>query len=208
MTQQPAESILELPPRGYHGGELPAGWALTITDLEGGQPCDFVCLSQGDITERLSAHATIMRNESLYVTSGSGLYSNQQRELCRIVEDSVGPGGHDLLCGMCSQASTELKFGVRGAPNCTANLTAALAPWGVPAGGLISSFNVFMRLELGDDGAVAIGTPLSQAGDHVVLSALTDCIFAVSNCPSEWGATSRGELSSIGLEVHSGGRDG
>ena len=31
------------------------------------------------------------------------------------VADSVGPGAHDLLAGMCSERSTRLKFGIADA---------------------------------------------------------------------------------------------
>jgi uncharacterized protein YcgI (DUF1989 family) len=118
-----------------------------------------------------------------------------------IVEDSVGAGGHDVLAGMCSQASNEVKFGVTGTPNCTANLTAALSAFDVPPEYLTGPFNVFMNMTIDQQGGVAIQEPRSGRGDHIDLRAEMDCIVAISNCPQEWGPTNARRPTPIDLVV-------
>jgi uncharacterized protein YcgI (DUF1989 family) len=87
-----------------------------IVDVDGGQCCDLVCFSEEDVRERLSTHATIMRNGTIHLSKGHALYSSRHRRMLSIVDDTVGIGGHDLLAGTCSQASNEAKFGVQGTP--------------------------------------------------------------------------------------------
>ncbi len=190
-----------LPPRGHTAFELRAGEQLEITDLEGQQCCDLLCFSAADPRERVSTHATAMRNRSIYLTAGHAVYSHAQQPLLEVVADSVGPGGHDLLAGMCSEASTQLKFGVTGAANCTDNMRAALAPFGVDPTRLADSLNLFMRVPVAADGSLQIEEPISKAGDSITLMAVRDCLIAISNCPQEWGTTNARHLTSIGLRV-------
>jgi uncharacterized protein YcgI (DUF1989 family) len=188
-------------PRGYHAFRLPGERTLQIVDVEGGQCCDFVCFSENDARERLSTHATIMRNGTIYLSKGHALYSSRHRRMLSIVDDTVGIGGHDLLAGTCSQASNEAKFGVQGTPNCTANLTAALAAFDIPSSLLGGAFNIFMRMSIAESGSVHISEPLSGAGDHIDLRTEMDCIVAISNCPQEWGPTNTHNPSTILLQV-------
>ncbi len=189
-----------LPPRGHTAFELRAGERLEVVDRDGQQCCDLVCFDAEDPRERASTHATIMRNGSVYLTAGHQVYSVSQEPLMRVLEDTVG-GGHDLLAGMCSEASTRLKFGVSGAPNCTDNLRQALAPFGVGPELIVDSLNLFMRMPVAPDGSVQILEPISAAGDKVVLEAVVGCLVGISNCPQEWGATNARRLGSIGLRV-------
>jgi uncharacterized protein YcgI (DUF1989 family) len=188
-------------PRGYHAFRLSTGRTIEVVDVEGRQCCDLVCFLEADPREKCSTHASIMRNGTIYLSKGHALYSSRHRPLLTIVDDSVGVGGHDLLAGTCSQRSNEAKFGVQGTPNCTANLTAAVAEFDIHGSLLGGAFNIFMRMTISESGRVQIHEPLSRAGDHIDLQAEMDCIVAISNCPQEWGATNARKPSPILLRV-------
>lgn len=186
-------------PRGYHAFELAAGTTLGIIDVEGQQCCDFVCFSASDPRDRFSPHVTLMRNRTIWLTKGHVLFSTRHHPMFTIVADTVGAGGHDLLAGMCSQASNEAKFGVTGTPNCTATLTAAVSLFDIPPDCLSGPFNVFMNMMIDDAGGVSIHEPRSRDGDHIDLQAEMDCIVAISNCPQEWGPTNARHPTPIDL---------
>lgn len=190
-----------LPPRACRALRIATGERLQVIDEDGLQVCDVVILSADDSQERMSTHSTIMRNGSIYLTARHAVYSVSQEPLMRVVEDTVGAGGHDMLAGMCSEASTRLKFGIAGAPNCTDNLRRALSEFGVGPELVVDSLNLFMRMQVAPDGAVTIEEPISRAGDYVVLEAVRDCLVGVSNCPQEWGPTNARELGRIRLKI-------
>ena len=200
MTMRPGDEFV-IAPRGYHAFELECGSTLRIVDEEGQQCCDFVCFNATDPRERLSTHATIMRNGTISITAGHTLYSTRQRPLFTIIEDTLRAGDHDLLAGMCTQASNELKFGVTGTPNCTANLTAALASFGIPPTDIVDCLNVFMRMTIEVDGTVEIRQPRSKPGDYLALRAEIPSIVGISNCPQEWGPTNARHPTRIRLEI-------
>jgi len=180
---------LVIAPRGYHAFRFPKEGVLEVVDVEGRQCCDFACFVEADPREKMSTHATIMRNGTIYLTKGHALYSSRHRRMVAIIDDTVGVGGHDLLAGSCSQVSNFTKFGVQGSPNCTANLTAALSDFDIPSSLLEGTFNIFMRMTIDQTGRTEIREPLSAAGAHIVLQAELECIAAISNCPQEWGPT-------------------
>ena len=204
--QGAGEVILDivLPPRGYTAVELRLGQLMRVTDLDGQQVCDLVCFARDDPHERFATHPTIMRNGTIFLTTGHSLYSTNQRQMLTIVSDDVGPGGHDLLAGMCSQTSNEAKFGVAATPNCTGNLIAALAAWHIPPTAITDSFNAFMDMKIDPEGAIAIQSPKSMPGDCIVFKAQMDLVVGLSNCPQEWGATNARSPSRIGLTIASG----
>ena len=190
-----------LPPRGCIAFDLAAGERLEVVDLEGQQCCDLLCFDAADLRDRASTHTTIMRNGSIHLSAGQFIYAVSNEPLLEVVADSVGPAGHDLLAGMCSEESTRIKFGVAGAANCTDNLREALAPHGVAPELVVDSINLFMRMPVAADGSVRIEEPISKAGDSITFAAVRGCLIAISNCPQEWGATNARELTSIGLRV-------
>ena len=110
-----------------------AGEVLRITDIQGQQVADLVCFNRHDTGEKLSVHATMMDQGSIYIGKGRSLLSNQGNSLMTLVEDTCGV--HDLLAGSCNEGSNFRRYGVHDTPNCRSNLEAALAPHGIPPAG-------------------------------------------------------------------------
>lgn len=81
---------------------------LTVTDLEGEQVADLVAFSAVDAREYLSSGRSLDFANTIYLTTGSVLYSNRSRPLFTIVADDVGR--HDFLLTPCSPETFQLIY--------------------------------------------------------------------------------------------------
>ena len=160
-----------------------AGTRLRVVDVEGGQTGDVFAVAADDHEDGLSNGRTFDYGETIRLSTGSVLYSRRSRPLLRIVEDLAG--AHDFLYAPCSQEMYEIGYGVTGPhPNCLATLTGSLAAFGVPPATVTIAFNVFMRVEVGADGALAIQPPEATAGRSITFEAERDLVVAVTSCPA------------------------
>jgi uncharacterized protein len=187
MSVQNAHMI-EIPARSGTAFVLARGDVLTIADPEGQQVADLVAFAADDPREALSNGRTFDYEETLALTTGNRLWSNRSEPLLTIVHDDVRR--HDFLLTPCSRDTWRLCYGGRhdDVPGCFGNLAAALAPYGIPADQIPTSFNVFMRVDVGGDGRIEVRPPLSQAHDRFKVRAekrlilgLTACSAALSN---------------------------
>jgi len=163
--------------------ELASGEALEIVDLEGHQVADVAIFRAQDVRESFSPGRTLDYNESVSISTGDTLYSNRSTPLMRIEHDDVGR--HDYLLSPCSKRMFEILRGLENHPSCLSNLTQSLRLYGVSEDDLHGTLNVFMNVEIGARGRIAVRTPISKAGDRIVLRALTDVLVAVTACSSE-----------------------
>jgi hypothetical protein len=136
----------------------------------------------GDITECLSNGRTFDYGGTIYLTTGSVLFSNKSNSMLTIVRDDVGQ--HDFLYAPCSAESYRIQYGAVGHANCLANIAAALAHLGVGAHMVPTAFNFFMNARVGEDGRLAITAPRVKPGDVVEFRAEMDLAIAVTACPS------------------------
>jgi hypothetical protein len=183
-----AAPLIEVPPRSGTAFVLERGEVLTIVDPEGEQVADLVAFAADDPREHLSNGRTFDYEQTIALTAGNRLWSNRSRPLLTIVRDDVGT--HDFLLTPCSRDTWRLCHGGEhdDVPGCFGNLAAALARFGVEPDAIPTSFNIFMRVELGAGGGLTVLPPLSRAGDAIVLRAeerlligLTACSAASSN---------------------------
>ena len=180
-------------------GTAPAGSVLRITDLEGTQVGDLVLFRANDPTDRFSAGNTRKMAGSIYVTTGATLWSTRYERLAELGEDTVGR--HDLLASACTQYDYPIRFGVTGHRSCLANLTEALAPYGIEEPGIPDPMNVFMSMDVGPKGELTILESTSKPGDHLDVRMLEDCIVALSACPQDLNATNEGKSTDLGVEI-------
>jgi uncharacterized protein YcgI (DUF1989 family) len=181
-------ALREIAPRSATAFVLERGDVLTIVDAEGGQVADLVAFAAGDVRETLSNGRTFDYEQTIALTRGNRLWSNRSRPLLTIVRDDVGT--HDFLLTPCSRDTWRLCYGGLhdDVPGCFGNLVAALAPYGVGADAIPTTFNVFMHVAVGPRGGLAVRPPRSRAGDALALRAeerlvigLTACSAAASN---------------------------
>ena len=172
-----------VPARAPWSARLEAGDRLRIVDLEGSQAVDFLCFSAELPADRYNAANTLKLNKSIYIGTGSKLYSERARVLMRVENDTCGR--HDTLAGCCSAEINRLRYGVENTPSCRANFISELAKWGLGPCDIVLNVNFFMNVPVEADGSVAIADGISKPGDHVDLVAEMPVIVVISNCPQE-----------------------
>ncbi|HEY6609858.1 MAG TPA: DUF1989 domain-containing protein, partial [Pseudomonas sp.] len=88
--------------------EVKAGQTVRLLDLEGNQAVDTLFFSASNPRERFDPQRTLRRQNNVYLTTGSVLYSNLGNPLLTIVADTCGR--HDTLGGACAQESNTVRY--------------------------------------------------------------------------------------------------
>lgn len=171
-----------------HGAafEVREGERIQIVDQEGKQTAILVAFKKDDHSEWASTTHTSEGLGSIMLRLNGHIVSNRRNWMLRLEEDMVGR--HDMLMPACDGRRYLDYYGLPDHANCQDNLTTALAEHGVPYDRLPDPFNFFMHVAILGDGTVEVREPLSEAGDFVVLRALTDLVVAISACPNERNA--------------------
>jgi uncharacterized protein len=172
-----------VPAKGRWSARLERGQTLKIIDTMGQQAIDFLCYSAELPLDRINIPTTVRLNKSLYITTGSRIYSDRARAMMSVLEDTCGY--HDTLAGCCSCEIDKVRYGVDRTESCRANFIAELATWGMSASEIVSNINFFMRVKFAADGGLTIADGVSKPGDYVVLRAEMPVIVVISNCPQE-----------------------
>jgi uncharacterized protein len=193
----PVEIEIEVEPG--HGGmiKVPAGHLVTVTDVDGGQVGDLFAFAARDPSEYLSASHTRAALMRTFPREGEAFYSNR-REPLLLLEEDASPGVHDMLVAACD-AKRYLMLGASVHRSCASNLVEAYplaqqVPTPQPV-------NIFMKVDQGADGSLALGMSPSEPGDSITLRAVRDCVIVVSACPQDLIPISRGGLSALRLTV-------
>ncbi|UCD81847.1 MAG: urea carboxylase-associated family protein, partial [Desulfobacterales bacterium] len=146
-----------------------------------------------------SSGRSIDYNEKLFLSTGDILYSNRSNPMLTVIYDPVGK--HDFLFAPCSREMFKLTYGICDPhPNCLDNLSTSLAPYGIKASHIPTAFNIFMNVAVGENGSVAVQTPLSKAGDYIALRSEMDLIVGVSACSA--GKCNNFNCTPIRVEVY------
>ena len=170
-------------PAGHGAGlRLERGQQLRVIDPEGGQSGDLIAYA-ADGSENFSNGRTFDYGGTIYVSTGSVLWSDRSNPMLTIVADDVGR--HDMLYAPCSLEMFRMQYGVTGYhANCNDNLSTALRELGIAIGALPTALNFFMSVNVAADGRLSFEPPRSRAGDSIVLRAEMDLAIALSACPT------------------------
>ncbi|RKQ69839.1 DUF1989 domain-containing protein [Oceanibaculum indicum] len=180
---------------------MAAGQHLKIVDLRGAQAVDFLAYAADRPEERYNAADTMKIAGSIFLTTGSRLYSDMGRVLLTIVEDTVG--FHDTIGGCCSRESNLARYGKPGEANCRDNFLDQLARHGLGKRDIVANINFFMAVPVLPDGAMAIADSRSRPGDYIVLRAETDVLVVLSNCPQMFNPAASYDPTPIRCVVYS-----
>jgi hypothetical protein len=168
--------------------EIKRGQTLRILDLEGNQAADTLFYAAADFRERYSAQDTIRENGSIYLTTGTKLYSNELRVLAEITADTCGR--HDTLGGACSCEANTLRYGhrTRHMHSCRQSFLLGLATWpnstfDLNKRDLPANINFFMNVPVTPEGGLQFADGVSSPGKYVELIARLDLVCLISNCP-------------------------
>ncbi|HUQ48425.1 MAG TPA: urea carboxylase-associated family protein [Gemmatimonadaceae bacterium] len=176
------------------------GEHLKIIDPNGEQVSDLTSFSLENKSEWLSSGRTIDYANTIYLTTGHTLYSNRSRPMWTIVDDTVGC--HDFLLTPCSPETFSIIYGTTGHhPSCFENLCMSLAEHGIEPNAIPTTLNIFMNVQVKEDGKIDIKPPPSKAGDYLFLRAEMDLIVGVTACSAE--LSNNGTFKPIDVELHS-----
>lgn len=176
---------IHIPPQTGTGFLLKKGGVLRITDPKGEQVSDLMAFSEKDPTKVLSSGRSIDYANTIYLTTGHTLYSNDSEPMFTILEDRVGR--HDFLLTPCSQETFSIIYKNDAPhPSCFGNLVQNLERFGIRPHMIPTTFNVFMNVAVDPEtGALTIGPPTSKSGDYTEFRAEMDLIVGVTACSAE-----------------------
>lgn len=182
--------------------EVKKGEYITVTDIEGKQVADFICLNLANLQEFLSTMHTRMMVGRTSLTKGDTMFTNYRNPILEMVEDTVGV--HDTLYPCCDLMRYKLDFGLEGHRNCRDNLTGALQKYGIEFWRVPDPINLFQNTPLNADGSFGYcEEPKTKPGDHVVFKALMDVVVGVSACPMDMTPLNGWNVTDIKAEVTS-----
>ncbi len=165
---------------------IAVGETIRIIDLEGNQAADTLFYNAQDPSERYSACDTVREQAALYLTTGSILKTNLNRDLLEIVADTCGR--HDTVGGACSTESNTVRYDLekRCMHACRDSWMLAIAEheeYGLAKEDIGHNINFFMNVPVTPDGKLQFADGLSAPGKYVELTARMDTIVLISNCP-------------------------
>jgi uncharacterized protein len=179
---------------------LHRGETLRVIDPCGEQVADLVAYAADDRSEWLSSGRSIDYNDTIFFSSGHSLYSNRSNVMLEIVADTVGR--HDFLYTPCSADTFRIIYGHDGAhPSCFENLARALAPFGIAADAIPTTFNIFMHVDVASDGRLKVLPPRSRPHDMIAFVAAMDLVVGLTACSAEMSNNYR--FKPIDFEIES-----
>jgi hypothetical protein len=164
--------------------EVKAGQTLRLLDLEGNQAVDTLFYSARNPRERYDVQRTLRKQNRVYLTTGSVLYSNLGQPMLSIVADTCGR--HDTLGGACAQESNTVRYALdkRYMHSCRDNfLRASLNDGRLNKADISANINFFMNVPVTPEGGLTFEDGISAPGKYVELKAHMDVIVLISNCP-------------------------
>ena len=200
----PADGWTRLAPQTGTAVVLTPGDRLTLLDPLGEQVSDLFLVSADDPAEVFSSGRTTDFGNTIYVSTGSALWSNRSRVLAEVVDDTVGT--HDLTLTPCSQATFDVLYPDLGGdlhPSCFANLVEALRPHGLDPDRIGETLNVFMDVWTDAVGDLHIDPPPTRPGDRFTIEARVPVVAGVTACSAE--KSNNGRCTPIDLRVERAG---
>ncbi len=163
------------------------GQIFRILDIEGNQAVDTLFYNANNAEERYSAVDTIARQQQIYLTTGSVLYSSEGNKMLTIVADTCGR--HDTLGGACSAESNTTRYDLAKRPmhSCRDSFMHALNTCACASHmskrDITANINFFMNVPVTAEGALSFADGISGAGKYVEMRAEMDVTVLISNCP-------------------------
>lgn len=159
--------------------QVKRGQLLRITALEDGAVASLFGFSDADPGVHLSVHHTRVFSNSYVLGAGMRLVNNRRRPVMVLGKDSVGR--HDLLLPASTTAFLAAK-GYVGQLGCVEALQGELQRLGRQQPKLPDPINLFMNVQLDQQGTLTPQPCTVKAGDSVTCRVVLDTLFVVSTC--------------------------
>jgi urea carboxylase-associated protein 1 len=166
--------------------QINAGDTIRIVDSKGNQAADTLFYNSDDVSERYSAMDTIREQRALYLTSGSMLKTNLNRDMLEITADTCGR--HDTVGGACATESNTVRYDLekRCMHACRDSWMLAIQEnenYGLTKSDITHNINFFMNVPITKDGKLTFEDGISAPGKYVELKAKINTLVLISNCP-------------------------
>ena len=168
--------------------EVRKGEHIQILDVRGRECSDFQAFSlraiDAGMEREIDPTATRSLTGSAYPAPGmhSKYWNVDHEPLVEIVQDTCGR--HDAFGVACTARYYE-DLGYPGHVNCSDNMNADLARYGVKPRAGWPAINFFFNTMLDDANAITMDDPWSRPGDYVLLRALSDLVCVSTACPCD-----------------------
>lgn len=191
-------NIKTIAPRTGDSVELTKGNFLKVICPEGEQVSDMVVYNKINLKEYLSNGKTFDYEETIQLTKGHFLYSNESNKMLEIVDDTCGI--HDFLLAPCCRHTMEVFYDdYTDGPTCRKNLFNNLKDYGIEMADIPTAFNIFMNVPVKADGSLTVAPPKAKPGDYIIFKAHMDCIIGLTACSA--GASNNNSYKAIQYEV-------
>lgn len=165
------------------------GFALRITDREGGANCSALFYNAQTPLERYNMPDTLKAQHIACLTAGNVCYSDMGRILFSITADSCG--WHDTITGVSNGEQVRAQYGERSYQtarngfyrNGRELFLIELGKWGLGRKDLVPNVNFFTKVTVEENGDLRWHPGHSKAGDHVDLRAEMDTLVVLNTCP-------------------------
>ncbi|MFK7940539.1 MAG: DUF1989 domain-containing protein [Roseovarius sp.] len=190
--------------------EVKAGEYIQILDVKGRECSDFQAFSRRALDKGLEREidptTTRALMANMYPTPGifSKYWSVDHEPLVEIVQDTCGR--HDMF-GLACTARYYEDLGYPGHVNCSDNMNADLAQYGIRPRGGWPAINFFFNTMLDDANQLGMDEPWSRPGDYVLLRAMTDLVCVSSACPCDVDAANGWQPSDIQVRTYGADED-
>ena len=194
----PEETAVEVPGNDARAIFVSRGQLLSITDINGKQPATLFAFLQRDLREFLSPHHTRVFSNSFILSLGMRLMTNHRRPIMVLGRDTVGT--HDLLLPATDKDYLS-KQGSSKSNGCVENALAALKDVGVSPPKLPDPVNLFLNVELDENGALTPKKLKSKKGGQVLFRVLLDSVCVVSSVNKSVGLWPEGESTPLRINT-------
>jgi uncharacterized protein len=183
---------------------------LRLCDVEGRACVSALFYNARDPIERYNMPDTLKAQFTAFLTVGRVLYSDMGRVLCSIVADECG--WHDTIAGIGGAEAARARFGEGSYQslrndfhrNGRDNLLVELGKHGLGKRDVVSNVNFFVRVGVGDDGAMAWIPGNSRAGASVELRFEMETLVVLSNTPHPLDPAPRYQPPPIEVSIEDG----
>ncbi len=188
--------------------EVRKGEYIQILDVKGRECSDFQAFSlralEKGLEREIDPTTTRSLTGSLYPSPGifSKYWTQDQEPLVEIVRDTCGR--HDTF-GLACTARYYEDLGYPGHVNCSDNINADLARYGVRPRAGWPAINFFFNTMLDAANAIDMDDPWSRPGDYVLLCALSDLVCISTACPCDVDPANGWEPTDIQVRTYRAG---
>jgi uncharacterized protein len=214
VTTKMTESALVLD-EPLRGGQmwsrvLRRGQTLKLIDVEGGAALAALFYNAEDTSERYNMPDTLKAQQIARLTSGFVLYSDMGRVLCSVTEDSIG--WHDTITGHGTALHGRAKFGEGSYQklrndwyrNTRDNFLVELGKYDLGKRDIVANLNFFVKVVVGELGALHFVPENSKAGSFVELRAELNTLVVLSNTPHPLDPSTKYAPKPVALSIRSG----